>query len=99
MNVWDSTILGIKYKEKHNQRGRKYTLFNKTAGIKPAGKQCFQHLQRCTGFAVVTQSFTHALLYTWTPEYMIVVLYFSQEEFIQRSSKINGAAITRIWDV
>lgn len=36
VNVWDSTILGKKYKEKHNQRGRKYTLFNKTAGIKPA---------------------------------------------------------------
>uniref|UniRef100_A0ACB8FAU7 Uncharacterized protein n=1 Tax=Sphaerodactylus townsendi TaxID=933632 RepID=A0ACB8FAU7_9SAUR len=36
MNVWDNTILGKKYKEKHNWKGRKYTLCSKTPVIKPA---------------------------------------------------------------
>ncbi|XP_060098428.1 WD repeat-containing protein 49 isoform X1 [Heteronotia binoei] len=35
VNIWENTILGKKYKEKHDQKGRKYTLFNKTARIKP----------------------------------------------------------------
>ncbi|XP_077204614.1 cilia- and flagella-associated protein 337 [Paroedura picta] len=35
VNIWDNTILCRKYKEKQNQKGRKCTLFNKTAGIKP----------------------------------------------------------------
>ncbi|XP_054839505.1 WD repeat-containing protein 49 [Eublepharis macularius] len=35
VNIWDNTILGKKYKEKHTQKGRKYIIFNKAAGVKP----------------------------------------------------------------
>ncbi|XP_066477643.1 cilia- and flagella-associated protein 337 [Tiliqua scincoides] len=35
VNIWDNTILGKKYKEKTNKKGRKYVLFDKATGIKP----------------------------------------------------------------
>lgn len=37
VNIWDNTILGKKYKEKKNKKGKKYAQFDKATGVKPTG--------------------------------------------------------------